>query len=58
MLRLTIWKSNSDDNQHDVIYLTDISHSASIAGEITDMDSYIIDEYPDLAADHTSYLLI
>ena len=34
-------------NQHDVIYLTDISHDASLAGEITDLDSYIIDEYPD-----------
>jgi len=39
----------SDDNQHDVIYLSGMSNTASIAGEITDMDSYIIDDYQDQA---------
>ncbi|CBY23354.1 unnamed protein product [Oikopleura dioica] len=47
-----------DDNQHDVIYLSGMSNTASIAGEITDMDSYIIDDYQDQTVDQTSYLLI
>ncbi|CAG5109475.1 Oidioi.mRNA.OKI2018_I69.chr2.g4008.t1.cds [Oikopleura dioica] len=46
------------DNSQQVIYLTDISHSASIAGEFTDQDSYMLDEFPDQNGDQTSYLLV